>query len=56
MGNLRLEDVGTEMERVAERAEKAVMGGAAGGLEEGVRGVGEARRELGWDGEVRGRL
>lgn len=43
-----MEDVGGEMERLAERAEKYVLGEAAMRLEKGVRGVLEVKEELGW--------
>lgn len=49
MGSVKMEDVGTEMERVAKRAEALVLGGAAERLESGVCGVEEAREDLGWD-------
>lgn len=42
MGGLNIEDVPTEMERVARRAEEAVLGGAAVALLEGVRSLDEA--------------
>ncbi|KAI5475577.1 hypothetical protein MNV49_001174 [Pseudohyphozyma bogoriensis] len=53
MGSYEIEDVSHEMERVCMVAEREVFGGAAIKLEEGVRSVEEAKRELGWEGKAR---
>lgn len=49
MGSMKIEDVGGEMNRVADKCERLILGEAADLIQEDVRSLSEAMELLGWD-------